>query len=98
MDKIKGARPSTAGVVCPFSGASALESTGDFIISSITTEVGGVGILVLGGILQRRSRKYSSQSSLDPTNIAPWLVLAYAPRRHKLATMQLLFLTTALSI
>ena len=58
--KTKGVKPSMASMACPFFRAGALESTGDSIISSMMTEVGGVE-----GILHRRSRKYSSQSFLD---------------------------------
>ena len=49
-----------AGVVCPFFGAGTLKSTGDSIISSITTKVKGTGILILKETLQRHSYKYSS--------------------------------------
>ena len=77
-DKIKGAKPSMAGMVCPFFGASNLETSGDSIISLIMTKVGEASILILGGTLQRHSRKYSSQSFLDPTIIALWLVPAWA--------------------
>ena len=67
--KTKGAKPSTSGTVCPFFGAGAPESIGDSF-SSIMTKVRGAE-----GILHRCSRKYSSQSSLNSTNIALWLVL-----------------------
>ena len=53
--KTRGVKPLMAGMVCPFSGAGTLESTGDSIISSIMTEVGGAG-----GILHKLSCKYSS--------------------------------------
>ena len=41
--KTRVVKPSMAGMACPFFGASALESTGDSIISLITTEVGEAG-------------------------------------------------------
>ena len=69
-DKIKGAKSSMVGMACPFFGASTPEATGDSIISSITTEVGGPSILITRGTLQWHSRKYSSQSFLDPIDIA----------------------------
>ena len=65
-----------AGMVCPFFGAGTLKSTGDSIISSVTTKVKGTGILILKETLQRHSYKYSSQSFLDPIDIALWLVPA----------------------
>ena len=49
--KTKGVKPSMVGMACPFFGAGALESTSDSMISLITTEVGGVGILILRGTL-----------------------------------------------
>ena len=74
--KTKGVKPSMAGMVCPFFGAGTLESAGDSIISSIMTEVGGAGVLIPRGTLQRHSCKYSSQFSLDPIVIALCLVPA----------------------
>ena len=59
--KIRGVKPSMADMACPFFRAGTPESTGDFVISLITTKVGGAG-----GILYKRSHKYSSQSFLDP--------------------------------
>ena len=70
--KTKGVKPSMASMACPFFGARASESTSDFVISSIMTEVGGAG-----GILHKRSCNYSSQSFLDPIDIALWLVPAW---------------------
>ena len=75
-DKIKGAKPSMAGMVCSFFGVSALKSIGDSIISLITIEVRGANVLIPGGTIQNCSCKYSSQSFLDPIDIAIWLVLA----------------------
>ena len=65
-----------AGMVCSFFGDGTLKSIGDSIISSITTKVEGVGVLILGGTLQKRSSKYSSQSFFDPIDITLWLVPA----------------------
>ena len=62
--KTRGVKPLMAGMVCPFFGAGTLESVGDYVISSIITEVG-----CAGGILHKLSCKYSSQSFLDPTII-----------------------------
>ena len=94
-DKIKGAKPS---MVCSFFRAGNLKSTGDSIISSITTEVGGTSVLILGGTLQRRFCKYSSPSFLDPIDIALWLVPICVLGGHRLAAMQSLLCTTSLSI
>ena len=41
--KTKGGKPSMADMACPFFGADAPESTVDSMISSMMTEVGGVG-------------------------------------------------------
>ena len=75
-DKIKGAKPLMVDGVCSFFGDGTPESTGDSIISSIMTKVGGAGILNHGRTLQWRSCMYLSQSFLDPFVIALWLVLA----------------------
>ena len=69
--KTKGVKLSTVSMACPFFGANAFESIGDSVISSIMIKVEGVE-----GILHKRSCKYSSQSFLDPIDIALWLVLA----------------------
>ena len=87
-DNIEGAKPSIAGRVCSFFGADTPDSTGDSIISLITTQVGGASILILGGTLQRHSCKYSSQSFLNPINIVLWLVLAWVFGGHRLVAMQ----------
>ena len=92
-DKIKGAKPS---MVCSFFRAGNPESTGNSIISLITTEVWGTGILIPGGTLQRRSCKYSSPSFLDPIDIALWLVCVLGG--YRLAAMQSLLCTTSFSI
>ena len=86
------------GMVCPFFGAGTLESTGNSIIIFITINVRGASVLIPSGTLQRHSRKYLSQSSLDPTNITPWPVLACVLGRHRLAIMQSLLHKTFLSI
>ena len=69
--RTRGVKPSMASMACPSFGVGAFESTGNFVISSKTTKVGGVG-----GILHKHSCKYSSQSFLDPINITLWLVPA----------------------
>ena len=63
-------------MVCFFFEDGILESIGNFIISSIMTKVGGAGVLILGGTLQKRSCKYLSQSFFDPIEITLWLVPA----------------------
>ena len=47
--KTKAVKPSMPGMVCPFFEAGALESTGDFLISSIMTRVKGASVLFHGG-------------------------------------------------
>ena len=91
--KTKGVKPSMASMACPFFEAGAPESIGDFVISSITTEVEGAG-----GTLHKCSHKYSSQSFLDSIVIVLWLVPAWVFRGHRLATMQSLLRTTSLLI
>ena len=60
-----------SSMVCSFFRASTLESMGDSITSSITNEVEGASILIPRGTLQRRSCNYSSQYSLNPTELVP---------------------------
>jgi len=57
------------------------------------TEVRGIG-----GILHKRSHKYSSQSFLDPIDIALWLVPAWVLGGHRLAAMQSFICTDSLWI
>ena len=78
--KTKGVKPSTVGMACPFFGAGTSESTGDFVISSIMIKVEGAE-----GILHKHSCKYSSQSFLDPIDIALWLVPTWLFGGHRLA-------------
>ena len=78
--KTKRVKPSMVGIVCPFFGVGTLESTGDSMISLITTKVRGAGTLILEGTLQRSFYKYSSQYFLDPIIIALWLVPAWVLR------------------
>ena len=78
--KTKGVKPLTIGMACPFFGAGTSESTGDFVISSIMIKVEGAK-----GILHKHSCKYSSQSFLDPIDIALWLVPAWLFGGHRLA-------------
>ena len=91
--KTRGVKTSMAGMACPFFGSGASESTSDFVISSIMTEVEGAR-----GILHKRSYKYSSQSFLDPINIALWLVPAWLFGGHRLAAMQSPLCIDSLSI
>ena len=91
--KTKGVKPLTVGMACPFFGAGTSESIGDFVISSITTEVEGAG-----GTLHKCSHKYLSQSFLDSIVIVLWLVPAWVFSGHRLATMQSLLRTTSLLI
>ena len=53
--KTRGVKPSMAGMAYPFFGDGISESTGDFVISLITTKAQGAR-----GILHKRSCKYSS--------------------------------------
>ena len=91
--KTRGVKTSMAGMACPFFGSGASESTSDFVISSIMTEVEGAR-----GILHKRSYKYSSQSFLDPINIALWLVPAWVLGGHRLAAMESLLCIDSFSI
>jgi len=91
--KTRGAKLSMTSMVYPFFEASAPESTSDSVISSITTKVGGVG-----GILHKCFRKYSSQSFLDPIDIALWLVDTWVFGGHRLAAMQSFLCKDSLSI
>ena len=91
--KTRGVKPSMASIACPFFGTSAPKSISDFVISSIMIDVDRVK-----GILHKHSYKYSSQSFLDPIDIALWLVPAWVFRRYRLAAMQLLLRMDSLSI
>ena len=97
-DKIKGVKPLMASMVCSFFGASMPESITDSIISLITIEVRNAGILIPEGTLQMCSCQYSSQSFLDPTEMALWLVPTWVLGGHRLVFMQSLFRVTSLSI
>ena len=57
--------PSMAGGACPFPESDDLEFASDSMISLMTTEEEGTKVT-----LPRHFDKYSSQSFLDPTNIA----------------------------
>ena len=85
-DKIIEAKPSMVGMAYPFFRPGTPKSTGDSIISSITTEVGGAGIHIPRGTLQTCSYKYSSQYFLNPIDIALWLVPACVLGGHKLVS------------
>ena len=82
-----------ASMAYPFFEASAPKSIGNFVISSITTEVEGAR-----GTLHKRFHKYSSQTFLDLIVIVLWLVPTWVFGGHRLAAMQSLLCTTSLSI
>ena len=82
-----------AGGAYPFPESDDLEFTSDSMISSMTTEEEGTKVT-----LPRRFGKYSSQSFLDPTNIALQLDSNWVIGGHKLAAMQSPLCTTSLSI
>ena len=77
----------------PFFRADAPESTSDSMISLMMIKVEEVG-----GILPRYSHMYLSQSLLNPTDTALWLVPTWVARGHTLDTMQLSFCTNSLLI
>ena len=58
-----------AGRVCPFPESDDFRSTGDSMISLMTTKEGGTEVT-----LPRHFYRYSSQCFLDPTDIALQLV------------------------
>ena len=91
--KTRGVKPLMASMVCPFFGDGAPESTSDSIIFLIMIEVGGHG-----GILHKHFCKYSSQSFLDPIDIALCQILAWVTGRHRLAAMQSLLCMDSLLI
>ena len=86
--RTRGVNPLMACGACPFSKSDGPESTGDSMISSMTTEEGGTEV-----VLPRHFSKYSSQSFLKPTDIALLLVGG-----HRLAAMQLPLRIISLSI
>ena len=67
--RTKGVNPSTVGRVCLFPESDDSKSTGDFMISSMTTKEGGTEVT-----LPRRFCRYSSQSFLDPIDTTLQLV------------------------
>lgn len=71
-----------AGGACPFPKSDDPESVGDSMISSMTTEEGGTKVT-----LPRHFCRYSSQSFLDPTDIALQLVPNWVAKEHRLAAM-----------
>ena len=91
--RTRGVNPSMAGRACLFLESDDPESASDSMISSMTTKEGGTKVT-----LPRHFNKYSSQSFLDPTNIALQLVFDYATRGHRLVAMQPPFRTTSLLI
>ena len=82
-----------AGGVCLFFESDDLRSVGDSIISSMTTEEGGDGV-----IWPRRFSKYLSHSFFDPIDIALQLALDWTVGGHKLAAIQSPLRTISLSI
>ena len=68
-------------------------SAGDSMIFSMTTDKGGAEVT-----LPRRFYRYSSQSFLDPTDIALQLAPDWVARGQRLAAMQSPFLMISLSI
>ena len=89
----RGVNPPMAGGAYPFPESDDLGSIGDSMISSITTEEGCAEVT-----WPRSFCRYSSQSFLDPTNIALQLVLDWTVGGHKLAAMQSPLHTISLSI
>ena len=91
--RIRGVNPLMASGTCLFPKSDDLGLTGVSTISSMTTEEGGVGV-----IWPRGFSKYSSQSFLDPTDIALQLTSNWTVGGHKLATIQSPLRTISLSI
>ena len=85
--------PSVAGGACPFLEFDDPEFADDSMISSMTTDEGGTEVT-----LPRRFYRHSSQSFLDPTDIALQLVLNWVARGHRLIAMQSSLCTISLSI
>ena len=91
--RTQGVNPSMAGRACPFSKSDNPDSTCDSLISSMTTEEGSAEVT-----LPRHFYRYSSQSFLDPTDIALQLTPDWVARGHRLAAMQSSLHTISLSI
>ena len=80
------------GETCPFSESDDPESVGNSTFSSMTTEEEGAE-----ATWPRHFSKYSSQSFIDPTNIALQLAIDWTIRGHNLATMLSPLLAISLS-
>ena len=78
---------------CPFPKSDDLGSVGDSTISLMTTKKRGAKVT-----LPRRFCRYSSQSFLDPTDIALQLVPNWANGGHRLVAIQSPLRTISLSI
>ena len=91
--RTRGVNPPMAGRACPFPESDGLRSIGDYMIFSMTTKEGGAEVTI-----PRRFCRYSSQSFLDPTDIALQLALDWVARGHRLVAMQSSLHTISLSI
>ena len=91
--RTRGANPSMAGGTCPFPKSDDPRSADVSTISSMTAEEESAKVT-----WPRRFSKYSSQSFLDPTDIALQLVFNWVIGGHKLAAIQSLLRTISLSI
>ena len=80
------------GETSPFSESDDPESVGNSTFSSMTTEEEGAE-----ATWPRHFSKYSSQSFIDPTNIALQLAIDWTIRGHNLATMLSPLLAISLS-
>ena len=80
--RTRGVNPLMVGGACLFPESDDLGSASDSMISSMTTEKGGAEVTLL-----RHFCRYSSQSFLDPTDIALQLATDWVARAHRLATM-----------
>ena len=91
--RTRGSNPSMAGRTCPFPKSDDPRSTDVSTISSMTAEEESAKVT-----WPRCFSKYSSQSFLDPTDIALQLVFNWVIGGHKLAAIQSLLRTISLSI
>ena len=91
--RTRGMNPLMAGGACLFLKSNDPGSIGDSMISSMTTEEGGVEVT-----WPRCFYRYLSQSFLDPTDIALQLASNWLVGGHKLAAIQSHFCTISLSI
>ena len=91
--RTRGVNPSMAGGACPFPKFDDLWSIGDSTISSMTTEEKGAEVT-----LPSHFCRYSSQSFLNPIDIALQLASDLVARGHRLAAIQSPFRNISLSI